>query len=111
MAIFYITSLSAQDIWRISVFDFCPSTVADGKKFFSIVYSKDDYRMLPVTVHVLVAENITANGHQYLIEEQVQFIEGKRVEQVDVKVLSYTIYGIIVICSCFMHCVCSFACR
>ena len=26
------------------------------------------------------------NGHQFLIEEQVQLIEGKRVEQVDVQV-------------------------
>jgi hypothetical protein len=35
----------------------------------------------------MVRRDELENGHQYLIEEQVQFIEGKRVEQVDVQVL------------------------
>jgi hypothetical protein len=35
----------------------------------------------------MVRRDELENGHQYLIEEQVQFIEGKKVEQVDVQVL------------------------
>ncbi len=51
------------------------------------MYGGKDVRISPVVVHVMVRRDELENGHQYLIEEQVQFIEGKRVEQVDVQVL------------------------
>ena len=53
-----------------------------------IVYSEKDIRFSPVEVHVMVMRKQLKNGHQFLIEEQVQLIEGKRVEQVDVQVLT-----------------------
>ena len=53
-----------------------------------IVYSEKDIRFSPVEVHVMVMRKQMENGHQFLIEEQVQLIEGKRVEQVDVQVLT-----------------------
>ncbi|XP_028417269.1 uncharacterized protein LOC114541665 [Dendronephthya gigantea] len=53
-----------------------------------IVYSAKDVRILPVIIHVMVMRKELESGHQYLIEEQVQFINEKRVEQVDVQVLT-----------------------
>lgn len=43
--------------------------------------------MSPVVVHVMVMRKQLKYGHAYMIEEQVQLIEGKKVEQFDVKVL------------------------
>ena len=54
------------------------------------MYSEKDIRFSPVEIHVMVVRKELENGHQYLIEEQVQFIEGKRVEQLDVQVENYS---------------------
>lgn len=51
-----------------------------------IVYSAKDVRIQPVIVHVMVMRKQLESGHLHLIEEQVQFINEKRVEQVDVLV-------------------------
>lgn len=53
-----------------------------------IEYSPEDIRISSVVVHVIVTRKELEYGHQYLIEEQVQFVEGKKVEQLDIQVLT-----------------------
>ena len=45
-------------------------------------------RTATVTVNVLVMRQDFENGHKFFLEEQVTFVEGKKVDQVDIKVLT-----------------------
>ena len=45
-------------------------------------------RTATVTVNVLVMRQDFENGHKFFLEEQVTFVEGKKVHQVDIKVLT-----------------------
>ena len=45
-------------------------------------------RTATVTVNVLVMRQDFKNGYKFFLEEQVMFVEGKKVNQVDVKLLT-----------------------